>query len=62
MSDSRLIDDDAAPTTETTGALVCIECGDQSPVAGRGWRAYPLEGELLIYCPVCASREFDDAG
>jgi hypothetical protein len=26
------------------------------------WRAYPTddEGELVFFCPVCATREFDD--
>jgi len=55
------MEDDAASTAQTTGILVCIECGDASPPDTRGWRAYRLEGELLIYCPWCASREFDDA-
>jgi Zn finger protein HypA/HybF involved in hydrogenase expression len=53
------MDDDAASTAQTTQTLVCIECGDESLPGSRGWRAYVLEAELLVYCPGCASREFD---
>jgi DNA-directed RNA polymerase subunit RPC12/RpoP len=61
MFDSRVMEDDAASTAQTRDALACIECGEENPEVARGWRAYTLEGELLIYCPACASREFDDA-
>ena len=59
--DSPLMEDDAASTAQATDTLVCIECGDESSVGARGWRAYTLAAELLVYCPGCASREFDDA-
>jgi hypothetical protein len=55
-----LVEDDAAPTVRTMEALVCIECGDESVPGSRGWRAYVFEGGLLVYCPGCVSREFDD--
>jgi hypothetical protein len=61
MSDSDLMEDDAASTAQTTETLVCIECKDESSLGARGWRAYRLGADLLIYCPECASREFDDA-
>ena len=54
------MEDDAAPTVRTMEALVCIECGDESVPGSRGWRAYVFEGGLLVYCPGCVSREFDD--
>ena len=50
--------------------IVCCECGDESEGKARGWHAYlfhqpdlPSERiveEVVIYCPACASREFDD--
>jgi hypothetical protein len=48
-----------APEKQGAGALVCLECGAESGLA-RGWRAY-LDGEasVLVYCPHCATREFD---
>ena len=53
---------DAASTAQATEALVCIECGDESPAGARGWRVYVFEAELLVYCPGCAWREFDAVG
>jgi hypothetical protein len=58
--DSRWMEDEAA-SAEAMGVLVCLECGDESPVDSRGWRAYVLDAELLVYCPGCAEREFDGA-
>jgi hypothetical protein len=55
------MEDEAASTAETKDAVVCIECGMECPPKARGWRAYRLDTDLLIYCPGCASREFDDA-
>jgi hypothetical protein len=55
------MEDDAVSTAQATEALACIECGDESAADARGWRVYRLEAELLIYCPGCAAREFDDA-
>ncbi len=53
--------DDEASATRVDEPLVCIECGSESSSAERGWRAYVLDVELIIYCPGCAAREFDDA-
>ena len=54
------MEDENTTTAETTHVLVCVECGSDSLPKARGWRAYRLDSELLIYCPVCAVREFDD--
>jgi hypothetical protein len=46
--------------------LVCEECGSESPPDAIGWRACLLAdqngqlGELAMFCPECASREFGD--
>jgi len=48
-----------APQEHVVGELVCLECRTESGPA-RGWRAYvDAESCLLVYCPVCAAREFD---
>jgi hypothetical protein len=46
-------------------ALVCMECGAESDKLATGWRAYRMpdeasefEGEILVFCPHCAEREF----
>ena len=44
--------------------LVCAECGrqpreDENPA--DDWRAFlDMEGELPVFCPECAEREFAD--
>jgi hypothetical protein len=44
---------------QIVGGLVCLECRTEAGPA-RGWRAYlDAEACLLVYCPQCASREFD---
>jgi DNA-directed RNA polymerase subunit RPC12/RpoP len=50
-------------------ALVCMECGAESDALAYGWRAYLApaedeepEGEILIFCPECARREFGPFG
>ena len=53
--------DDEASVTGTQEPLICIECGSTSFFSERGWRAYVLEAEVIVYCPECAGREFDDA-
>jgi hypothetical protein len=49
---------------ERPDELVCIECGGRSPAGAEGWKAYlggiPNDGEIGVYCPGCASREFGD--
>jgi hypothetical protein len=38
----------------------CTECGRQ-PQPGELWRLYFADiGEVAIYCPECAEREFGD--
>ena len=46
--------------TEVTFVLECIECGVRDD-RGRDWKAYvTTEDTLLVYCAVCAEREFGD--
>jgi hypothetical protein len=54
------VNDDVA-SAKPAGALVCIECGDEDGDDGRGWCAYVFEDAILVYCPDCAEREFEDA-
>jgi hypothetical protein len=49
--------------------LRCVECGAESDQLASGWRAYLApdaedkpEGELLMFCPECAEREFGPFG
>jgi hypothetical protein len=49
--------------------LRCVECGAESVQLATGWRAYLApepneepEGELLMFCPECAEREFGPSG
>jgi len=51
---------DESRQTQTVRCDACLEC-DRPWLDGREhWRAYlDDEGELLLYCPACASREFD---
>jgi hypothetical protein len=38
----------------------CLECNRPWLDSAERWRAYiDGDGEILIYCPGCASREFD---
>jgi hypothetical protein len=56
------VNDDVV-SAHASGALVCIECGEEDAAGdARGWCAYRFEDVILIYCPDCAAREFDDAG
>jgi hypothetical protein len=46
------------------GDLVCAECG-REPHADENaldeWRAYSDDvGELHVFCPECAAREFEE--
>jgi DNA-directed RNA polymerase subunit RPC12/RpoP len=48
----------------------CVECGAESNKLATGWRAYlageldenEQEGEVLMFCPDCARREFGPFG
>ncbi len=43
--------------------LTCQECRDEWTDTTERWRLYVLRDEpveTLIYCPVCAHREFGD--
>jgi hypothetical protein len=45
---------------ETAGSQKCLECDRRWIDDAEHWRAYfNREQELLLYCPDCASREFD---
>jgi hypothetical protein len=40
--------------------LACAECG-RSPRAGEMWRVLFADiGEVAVYCPECAEREFGE--
>jgi hypothetical protein len=40
--------------------LECLECGDESTEA-HGWKAFVDEElGLLVYCDLCAEREFGE--
>jgi hypothetical protein len=40
--------------------ITCAECG-RSSRAGETWRTlFAAIGEVYIFCPECAEREFDD--
>jgi hypothetical protein len=46
--------------TETVPCVQCLECERRWVDNTEHWRAYlDDEGGLLLYCPACASREFD---
>jgi hypothetical protein len=35
----------------------CVACGRRSEAAAKGWRAYPGERGIGMYCPGCAGGE-----
>ena len=46
-----------------TQVLACQECRQEWTDPVERWRLYVTveePGETLMYCPTCASREFDD--
>ena len=52
----------------TATVLRCAECGAESDQLATGWRAYLApepdeepEGEIFMFCPGCAEREFGDS-
>jgi hypothetical protein len=49
--------------------LRCVECGLESDQLAEGWRACLApdkeeepEGEIFMFCPECAEREFGPSG
>jgi DNA-directed RNA polymerase subunit RPC12/RpoP len=47
--------------------LTCVECGRAQAAGERGWRTYLTvdedePAEAVVYCPDCASREFQSEG
>jgi hypothetical protein len=49
--------------TGTSTTLACLECRREWLDPGERWRMYAIFGEEPehgLYCPVCASFEFDD--
>jgi len=49
-----------SPQLTTPLALECLECGHIDDL-GRDWQAVvTTEGDLLVYCDICAAREFGD--
>ncbi len=51
------------PEAETVALdLTCAECG-RKPSPGELWRLLFADiGEVAIYCPECAEREFGEKG
>jgi hypothetical protein len=48
--------------TGSLATITCVECGRQ-PRASELWRLYFADvGEVAIYCPECAKREFGETG
>jgi hypothetical protein len=53
--------DDPKPVVRDERVPICIECRTQSDSRAVGWRAYlGDDDEVVVFCPGCASREFDD--
>jgi hypothetical protein len=52
--------DDPKPIEALTCEELCLECDRPWIDRFERWRAYVSdEGQLLVYCPACATREFD---
>jgi RNase P subunit RPR2 len=54
------------PMPPTQTALQCVECGRVSSENERGWTARLTVDEdeaveVVVYCPECDEREFDDS-
>ena len=57
------LDPERATTTPPSGrwavSVACAECGRSDPDSGERWKLYFADiGEVVIYCPACAQREF----
>jgi hypothetical protein len=45
--------------SETLAAVRCVEC-EREAEPGELWRLFFADvGEMAVYCPSCAEREFD---
>jgi len=48
----------------TATTLVCVECSERAVPKAYGWEAHRCDldddgqDDILVYCPVCAVREF----
>lgn len=50
----------ADPETGSLATVTCVECG-REPRAGEAWQLRFADiGEVAIYSPECAAREFPD--
>jgi hypothetical protein len=50
---------DSRAETQLRPALVCVECRAVAAGGALQWRAYlSYDGQVGIYCPDCAEREF----
>jgi hypothetical protein len=48
--------------SETPATVTCVECG-RPRRPGELWRLYFADvGEVAVYCPECAGREFGTEG
>jgi endogenous inhibitor of DNA gyrase (YacG/DUF329 family) len=46
--------------SETVATVRCVECGREAE-RGELWRLFLADlGEVAVYCPACAAREFDE--
>jgi hypothetical protein len=53
--------DERGEPAENLAPVSCTECG-RKPHAGELWRLLFADiGEVVIYCPACAQREFGRA-
>jgi hypothetical protein len=51
------------PSGRWAVSVACAECGRSDPDSGERWKLYFADiGEVVIYCPRCAEREFGAAG
>jgi hypothetical protein len=54
--------DDVEGSIHATGELSCLECRREWADPAERWRLYVMHDEEALqglYCPVCASFEFD---
>ena len=55
------IEQEPKPGKAPAIALICAECGAESPPDSAGWRAYlDADDTVAVFCPRCAEREFGE--